>query len=67
MNHKTLAILSTILILTILMVSGCSSGSDSQVTGTIILPAGATVPDGATIKVLVEDTSLADVAATTIG
>ena len=67
MNHKTLAILSAILILTILMVSGCSSGSDSQVTGTIILPAGATVPDGATIKVLVEDTSLADVAATTIG
>jgi putative lipoprotein len=67
MNHKTQALLATILILTVLVISGCSSGSDTQVTGTIILPAGATVPDGATIKVQVQDTSLADAAATTIG
>jgi putative lipoprotein len=50
-----------------LLLAACSGGSDSAVSGTIILPDGASVPETATIQVQVQDTSLADAAATTMG
>ena len=50
-----------------MVISGCSSSSDAQVTGMIILPDEATVPDGSTIKIQVQDTSEADNAAKTMG
>ena len=50
-----------------LLLVACSDGSGGTVSGTIILPEGATVPEGATINIQVQDTSLADVAATTMG
>jgi uncharacterized lipoprotein YbaY len=46
---------------------GSSSEAEVEVTGTIILPDGMTVPDSATISVQIQDTSQADAAATTIG
>ena len=51
---------------TVLLLTACG-GSDSEVTGTIILPEGESVPDTATINVYVEDTSLADAPAQVIG
>jgi putative lipoprotein len=52
------------------MLATCGGSSESgspQVTGEIVLPDGATVPDSATINVQVQDTSKADAAAVTIG
>ncbi len=61
-------ILLTLVSLAALVLAACGgSSSSAEVTGTIILPEGATVPAGATITVKVEDTSMADAAATTIG
>ena len=65
--NKSLQIL--VMSTTILLLAACG-GSDSdspQVTGEIVLPEGATVPDSATITVQVQDTSKADAAAVTIG
>lgn len=56
-----------VLIILGLMLTACGGASDAQVTGTILLPDGATVPNGATITVKVQDTSLADAAATDLG
>jgi putative lipoprotein len=47
--------------------AACSGGSDGTVSGSIILPDGASVPTGATINVQVQDTSMADAAATAMG
>jgi putative lipoprotein len=54
------------LLLTAVALVACSGGADT-VSGIIILPDGASVPEGATIQVEVRDTSLADAAATTMG
>lgn len=50
----------------LLSLAACGGSSD-QVTGTIVLPEGATVPEGATINVQIQDTSKADAPAETIG
>lgn len=63
-KHFPLALLS---IAVLALVACGGSSSEAEVTGTIILPDGATVPAGATISVKVEDTSLADAPATVIG
>jgi len=66
--NKCLQIL--VLSTTILLLAACGGSSDSdspQVTGEIVLPDGATVPDSATISVQIQDTSQADAAAVTIG
>jgi len=67
MNAKRSLSLITTLVLAALLMAACSGGSDGSVSGTIILPDGASVPSDATIKVQVQDTSLADAAATTMG
>ena len=56
-----------VMLLALLALAACSGGSDGTVSGTIILPDGASVPEGATISVQVQDTSMADAAATTMG
>lgn len=54
--------------ITVLTLAACGgSSSEAEVTGTVILPDGATVPEGATINVQIQDTSRADAAAVTIG
>jgi putative lipoprotein len=60
----------TVSLLTIaaLALSACGgSSSEAEVTGTIILPDGMTVPEGTTINVQIQDTSRADAAAIAIG
>lgn len=67
MNQKHTVTLIVALALVAVALTACSGGSDGTVTGTIVLPDGASVPDGATINVQVQDTSRADAAATTMG
>lgn len=50
----------------LLALTACGGGSE-QVAGTIALPDGASVPEGATIDVQIQDTSRADAPAETIG
>jgi len=40
---------------------------EAAVTGTIVLPAGSTIPSGSVLSVEIQDTSLADAIAVTIG
>jgi putative lipoprotein len=67
MNHNKVFVLIISFSLMVVLLAACSGGSDGTVSGMIILPDGATVPDGATISAQVQDTSLMDVAATTMG
>jgi putative lipoprotein len=62
---KRLVVIS-LLAIGLLSLVACGGGSD-QVTGTIVLPEGATVPEGATINVQIQDTSKADAPAEMIG
>jgi putative lipoprotein len=67
MNQKNVLTVIIPLVLGCVFLAACSGGSGATVSGTIILPDGETVPGGSTIKVQVQDTSLADAPATTMG
>lgn len=64
-KNQTMSLIAALLVVAAAL-AACSGGADT-VSGTIFLPDGASVPEGATIKVQVQDTSLADAAAKTIG
>lgn len=65
--HKKYSIGLFVVLALAAMTLGACGGSDGNVSGTIILPDGASVPAGATINVQVQDTSRADAAATSMG
>ena len=67
MKQRKSTALVVVMLLALLALAACSGGSDGTVSGTVILPDGASVPEGATISVQVQDTSMADAAATTMG
>ena len=51
----------------ITVLAGCSTSTEAMVSGSIVTQESATLPDGATIQVQIQDVSQADAAAKVIG